>query len=319
MTGSAGFFGSAVVSRLREMGHYVVGADLQVSDGRGTELLDITSASSCEDLFSRHRGLDTVVHAAAIAHVSPGKLPESAYHRVNVEGTKNVVDAAVRSNVKHFVLISSVTVYGEYDLENPVPDGAPRKGESIYGRTKVLAEDVVTASIDDPCVHILRPASMYSTNWLFNVRKRVVLPIVGRFFYCTTQPLRRRFSLCSRQNAVESVLWAVEQRIPAGVYNVADQYDYSQREILDAVASVEGEKRSLGIPAFVAWTARRLLGWCGLHSAVLGRAYANYWKFCESNRYSTAKLRKYGLKAPPHLLALSRRSGCATPESASTV
>ena len=61
----------------------------------------------------------------------------------------------------------------------------------------------------------------------------------------------RRYSLCSDKNGAEAVLWAIENRMPPDIYNIADYYDYNLYDILKAVKRIEGRKFHLQIPNLI--------------------------------------------------------------------
>jgi len=304
VTGSTGFFGRGIVSRLRKAGHEVVGAARTLTDN-ATVCLDVTSRESCRKALAEN-GVDSVVHAAALAHARPGQHRKELYYLVNVEGTKNMIEAAVESGVKHFVLTSSVTVYGDFDLPRRVTEEYPTRAFSIYGLTKRMAEEISLPNKEEISLHILRMATMYSADWLFNIRKRIAPPIVGTFCYLILDPLSRRYSLCSRGNGAEAVLWAVEQRIPADIYNVADHYEYCQEEIARAIEKIEGEKLHLVVPPILPLMMWRVLKRVVPVPRWRSRLYTGYWKFCKDNLYSTEKLGGFGLEAPPDLLEVGK-------------
>ena len=301
VTGASGFFGPGIVARLREAAHDVVPA------ARGLEppfRLDITDPKGCHAFMKAHHDADAVVHAAALAHVPAGEAAIAQCEAVNVEGTRNVARAAVEAGIERLVFISSITVYGDFDLPHPVTEAAAPVSVSMYGSAKRRAEEILASLFPASNLWVLRMSTMYAPEWLFNVRKRVSPPLVGRFVYFTLDPNGRRYTLCSRRNGAEAVLWAVERRLPAGIYNVSEYHVYSQGEILRAVEHVEGAKPHVPVPVALPRAAAAL-------ASVMPRrwrdnARSRYWKFCEHNVYSSARLATHGLRLRPHLLDIGR-------------
>ena len=301
VTGATGFFGQGIVDTLRAAGHRVVGASRGSMDGRDSVRCDVTSMKDCSRAFRRTAPIDTVVHAAALAHVRLTGDSRARCDEVNVQGTENVLRAAQESGVKEFVFISSVMVYGEFDLPTSVSEHEPSGALSAYGRAKVLGEAACAAATGME-VWILRLAPMYDVGWLGNIRKRV-RPLPGvRPIYIPLDLDDCRYSLCSLSNGAAAALWAVEQRLPPGVYNVADAHEYSQREILGAVEQEDGRGPRITASR---WLARLTLLFVQAVVPIPSWRFAarsRYWKYCERNVYSTDKMTRLGFEAPPDLL-----------------
>lgn len=148
VTGGAGFLGSHVVAALA--GHpdvaLVVAGDVRRPehpvDGVVYDDCDVTAAGSLTPLLERH-GIDVVVHLAAI--VSPGRDTALEY-RVDVDGTRNVLDACLRAGVRRMVVSSSGAAYG-YHADNPewLRETDPVRGndEFPYSRHKRLVEEML--------------------------------------------------------------------------------------------------------------------------------------------------------------------------------
>ncbi len=142
VTGGTGFIGHRLVRQLRAAGHEVVAlvrdmeraADLRAL---GADLVrgDITDPTS---LPAPMVGADGVFHLAAWYHL--GARDSSAAYRINVEGTRNVLDAAGAAAVPKVVYTSTIAVFG--DTHGQVVDEDYRmEGPwlSEYDRTKWLA------------------------------------------------------------------------------------------------------------------------------------------------------------------------------------
>jgi UDP-glucose 4-epimerase len=149
VTGGNGFLGSSVVAGLAARSgsgvEAVVSGDLReprhAIAGVHYEMADVTHAGDLLEQFRRHR-IDTVVHLAAI--VNPGRnLSREDEYRVDVEGTRNVIDACLATGVRRIVVSSSGAAYG-YHPDNPdwlVETDAIRGNESFaYSHHKRLVE-----------------------------------------------------------------------------------------------------------------------------------------------------------------------------------
>ncbi|GAA2530460.1 NAD-dependent epimerase/dehydratase family protein [Microbacterium mitrae] len=153
ITGGSGFLGSHVVAALaeREDVDTVVSVDVrEAPESRAgvTEVLcDITTPGALEPVIERY-GIDTVVHLAAI--VNPGHNVELEY-RVDVTGSRNVLDACIATGVRRLVVSSSGAAYG-YRADNPawITEAWPTRGsdEFPYSRHKALVEQMLAEARD---------------------------------------------------------------------------------------------------------------------------------------------------------------------------
>ncbi|MEM8882475.1 MAG: NAD(P)-dependent oxidoreductase [Planctomycetota bacterium] len=132
VTGSAGFFGGLLATRLRDAGDEVIGFDLQ--DGQ-----DLRDREAVDAVFAAH-SFDAVFHCAAmLAHAvkDKGFLWES-----NVDGTRHLAEAARARGVPRFVFTSSNCVYAR-SYDHPVTEEEPTGPIEIYGRSKLAAEELL--------------------------------------------------------------------------------------------------------------------------------------------------------------------------------
>ncbi|MQF69493.1 SDR family oxidoreductase [SAR202 cluster bacterium AD-804-J14_MRT_500m] len=148
VTGGAGFIGSHVVDRLLSEGHEVVVLDNLVT-GRTANLAEHsknpkltlcqTDISNLEDVKAIMDGVDWVFHLAGRADVVPSIEHPLDYHRSNVDGTINVLEAARLADVRRFIYTASSSCYGIPDLV-PTPETAEIRPQYPYALTKSLGE-----------------------------------------------------------------------------------------------------------------------------------------------------------------------------------
>lgn len=145
VTGGAGYIGSHMVLRLCDAGEAVVvldnlstGFDWAV-DHRAT--LAEGSAGDMElvgRLVAEHR-IDAVVHFAGSIVVPESVADPLKYYANNTATSRNLLEAAVRGGVRHFIFSSTAAVYGNAGLE-PVAEETLLSPESPYGRSKLMTE-----------------------------------------------------------------------------------------------------------------------------------------------------------------------------------
>src|SRR5690606_32672652 len=99
-------------------------------------------------------GVDTVIHLAARVHRlnDTAADPAAEYRRVNVEGTRALLEASVRAGVRKFVLASTVKVMGEATTTPWVETMTPAPADP-YGASKLEAERLVRRIAGDAGMH----------------------------------------------------------------------------------------------------------------------------------------------------------------------
>ena len=132
VTGATGFVGPYLVRHLRACGDEVVGA------GDAESGFDVVDRDGVLDAFTAHRP-DIVYHLAARSHVGASWHDPVATLRVNVEGTANVLDAAVAVGVRRVIVVGSAEEYGRVDEQKPLTEETPARPLTPYGASKAAA------------------------------------------------------------------------------------------------------------------------------------------------------------------------------------
>lgn len=157
LTGGAGFLGINLARYLLAKDHDIVSLDIEdFAYPERDQINEITGDIRDRALVDRAMdGVDFVVHCAAAL---PLYSTEEIYS-TDVDGTRNVIDAARKSGVQRFIHISSTAVYGIPE-HHPLGEDDARIGVGPYGEAKVKAEDICFAYRDEGMiVTVIRPKS----------------------------------------------------------------------------------------------------------------------------------------------------------------
>jgi UDP-glucose 4-epimerase len=146
LTGGAGYVGSACLRWLLEHGHDPIAYD-DLSEGNraavpgGAGRLIVGKIEDTESLADvmKSRGVEAVMHFAALASVPESVAKPERYYRINVGGTKSVLDAMREAGVGRIVFSSTCATYGLQD-EMPLREDTPQIPETPYGKTKLACE-----------------------------------------------------------------------------------------------------------------------------------------------------------------------------------
>lgn len=255
VTGAAGFIGSRLAASLVH-DDLILRALVRRPAGLANEvpgdLLDTTSlARACE-------GVETVFHCAGLADAD-ARDGEQLW-RVNVEGTKHLLDAAGRAGVCRFVFFSSVKAMAEPG-EECVDEDWPGEPATPYGRAKRAAEDAVLEAGARFGMHVvnLRLAMVYGRGSRGNLWK--MAQAVKKGWFPPLPETGNRRSVVHVADVVAAArLVARDARANGRTYIVADPRAYSGREIYDAL------RVAVGLPPArwrVAAAAFRLAGALG--------------------------------------------------------
>ncbi|MBI3570883.1 MAG: SDR family oxidoreductase [Gammaproteobacteria bacterium] len=164
VTGGAGFIGSHLVEKLLVAGDRIRVVD-DLSTGKRENLVehealefiegDIRDAGLIDQCV---RGVDAVVHLAAVASVQASMDDPVRTHQVNFDGTLNLLEASRRHGVKRFIYACSAAVYGDAD-NIPVSEETAPKPLSPYAVDKLSGEHYL--------LHYYRAYGLAATSFRF--------------------------------------------------------------------------------------------------------------------------------------------------------
>jgi nucleoside-diphosphate-sugar epimerase len=233
---------------------------------------DITRTEDCAKLCEGARGA-VLFHVAGIIH--PRRRAD--FYRVNVDGTRNLLEAAIAAGVRRAVVMSSNSPCGT----NPHPDHvfdeeSPYRPYMHYGRSKMLMEQAVASYSQAEKIEtvIVRAPWFYGPNQpprqslFFRMIRDGKGPLVGGG--------DNRRSMAYVDNLCQGLILAAA--VPAAngrTYWIADERPYAMSEIVDTVERlletefgqkcVHKRMRLPGLASEVAWMADKMLQGLGLY------------------------------------------------------
>jgi dihydroflavonol-4-reductase len=210
VTGATGFTGGHLARHLLQAGHDVAVLVRPLSTARARLLADAGAKVSSGDLGDASavqvatQGCELVYHIAA-TYREAGQA-DAEYTRVNVEGTRRVLEAALAAGVRRVVHCSTGGVHGHIE-HPPADETAPFAPGDVYQRTKLEAEQLAAAFGRAHRVEVViaRPIGIYGPGdmrflKMFRGIARGRFPMLGRgdvFYHLTyIDDLVRGFVLC---------------------------------------------------------------------------------------------------------------------------
>lgn len=249
VTGATGFVGSHLAEGLLAEGYEV---DALVRAPERASWLDgmpavrkIAGSLADRDRIERAAaGADLIVHSAGLVKART----EADYFRANADGTRNVLDAALRAGrqLKRFVQISSQAAAGPSPDGHPITEDEPPRPITPYGRSKLAGEKIVLEHKADLPVTIIRPPAVYGPRdrdiyIYFKLAARGIVPVTGS--------LKRRVSLVHVADLVKGILAAAASEAAAGETYFITSGNYDWDELSAGVARAVGRGRRIAIPA----------------------------------------------------------------------
>ena len=251
VTGGVGFIGRHLVEFLLKDNQVLVYDNLSNSTNenvvslvnKGAEFLkgDVLDFKTMSD-FSKN--VDVIIHLAAIADVNESVINPDITKKINVNGTKNVLQCCIKNKIKKIIFASSAAVYG--DCKNTITEKTNTNPQSPYGQSKLDAEKIIknTCKENEFEYIIFRMFNVYGkgqnkqyagviTKFLENIKKNKSLVVYGDGTqtrdFISIDDIIEAFSLALVLNK-------------NGIYNIASGKSISINELIQIIFNVFGEK-----------------------------------------------------------------------------
>lgn len=307
LTGGTGLLGSHLAKELREAGHEVVAlhraaADTLVLEELECELVEGDVRDDASSLVPAMSGCTHVVHGAALVYAG-GAWPK--VRSVNVDGTRNVLTAAVEVGVSHTVHISSVAVYGA--APGPVDEDTATDTDllpgDLYARSKREAEEVARGIEEKRGlpVSIVRPSAVYGEH------DRLMAPALKTFLRLPIVllygPADNTVPVVYAGNVATGIQLVLEAAKGGTTYDIGLDHPLTQKELLQQMAEGMGKNpKFVHVPAPVVRGAAHTLESIGVKTP--GAAHLSLTRVAqlalEDNPYPSRRIREDLGWDPPH-------------------
>lgn len=247
VTGAHGFMGKQLCRRLAAHGFEVRGTDLEAAADGTFEDSDIefvpADLTEPDTLASVVTDVDEVFHTASLFSYA-SNVPWERFETINVEGTRNLLEALRDADPDRFVHWSTAGVYGAPDPDRlPVTEDHPKTPESNYDRSKWLQEQAVTEHHEEyglPTV-VLRPAPVYGPGNTYGIAQ-LWFAVAKGYLQVFPSYCDYHLPLVHAEDVIGASVHLAEHGESGAAYNVIDDQEYELRDVLSFAAEVLDSK-----------------------------------------------------------------------------
>ena len=263
------------------------------------ELSAIGDIRNTEDLMQIMPGIKTVVLLAA--EHRDDVTPTSLYYDVNVQGTRNVLEAMDRLNIKNIIFTSSVAIYG-LNKENP-DEEHPADPFNHYGKSKWQAEEVLrewyNKNPENKSLTIIRPTVIFgerNRGNVYNLLKQIAagkFMMVGKGTNCK--------SMAYIKNIVAFIAFHLGNKTPGyRVFNYVDTPDLNMSQLVQQVEeTLEKKNPPIRLPYWLGMLGGYSFDMVG---KITGKKFSissvRVKKFCATTQFDAKKAHTCGFHPP---------------------
>jgi dihydroflavonol-4-reductase len=267
ITGGSGHLGTVLIPKLAALGHQIrvlvynnqrVVTDIPLEEVHG----DTTQIADVERLIE---GVDVVIHLAALIGIYGDR--NGLVQKINVGGTKNVVDTCVAKKVKKLIHVSSIHAYKPYPHEEVLDETRPyiEKDGYAYDFSKATAQQYVLDAAKNRGLDavVLNPTGiMGPSDYLKSPRFDVLYK-----FYAGLMPMvpPGGFNWVDNRDVADTIIAAIERSRKGEAYIVAGEF-YTNKQLSSTIGKVLNKKTTqIGIPyALLHFASYFLEAWANL-------------------------------------------------------
>jgi len=307
VTGGTGFIGSRLVHRLASDADEIrvlvrKSSDLTSLEGVLDRITlvygDVTNRQSLDSAMA---GIDQVYHSAGLTYMGDKRNP--LLQAINVEGTKNILDASLKAGVSRVVHVSSITAVGICDGKKPLDETSAWNFDRIsleYARTKHQAELAVAEAIAKglDCV-IVNPAYVFGAGDINFNAGRLIKDVYNRKI-----PFYPLGGVCviDVEIVAETIIAAMEKGRRGERYIIGGD-NVSFKQLADTICDISGApKIFLPLPFWMARILKSLLDMNKRRNNISKLFNLTMFRVASENLYydSSKAIRELGMRQEPH-------------------
>jgi len=284
ITGSSGFIGSRLLKRVFNAGFDINLLQRTPNSKFETFFYDFNDLPMPSNAFE---GVEVVIHLAGIAHDIDNKIDNfDQYRKINIEATKNLIEASESAGVKKFIFLSSVKAGGSDLNGNCLSESNPMEPHGLYAISKYRAEQTIIdyskkSNID---VIILRSALVYGKDAKGNLK--LMYKAIKKRYFPPIPDIRNKKSMVHVDDLIDAILFAISLKLKGyEIFNVTDSNVYSTYEIyLTMIKALNRKPYRWHVPKSIFYILSRV-----------NKNFNNkYLKLFGNECYSSNKIRSYG-------------------------
>lgn len=245
VTGACGFVGSHLVHALVSQGYHVRATDLKNINRKNIPSLeaiefipaDLTKPNEVPQLLD---GVTKIFHPAGIFNFS---APKKLLFKVNVEGTTNLLSAALSKDISHFVNWSTAMVYGTLQY-SPANEVHPIQPEDPYTESKWIQEQIALSYFEENGlpVSIIRPTAIYGPRSVYGTSKAILALVNGKIWGIPGSGKTIQHHVHVEDVVKAAVFVSGKKNTVGEVFNVADNAPISIEESFRIVTEIIDKK-----------------------------------------------------------------------------
>ncbi|MCF8217366.1 MAG: NAD-dependent epimerase/dehydratase family protein [Bacteroidales bacterium] len=295
VTGANGLLGTHITLELLTRGYEVNAIvrhkeKMKISPRKGLTLFE-GKFTNAYDISEAIKSCDYVIHAAALT--SQDIRDFKKYRKINIEGTKTILEAAKKNEIKKFVYVSTANAFGYGTITNPGSEKAPSLfpfTKSFYAQSKTSAQKIILNASEEIPVNIVNPTFMLGAYGTGNGSDKIVLwGLNKRFLFYP--PGGKNFIHVS--DAAKATVNITEKAASGEAYLLCNE-NLSYRDFFQKIIHYNQQETKLikvpGAMLLLAGFAGSLLRTFGIKTEF---SLTNMRILCVQNYYTNAKAKPY--------------------------